>query len=249
MTARMGWVLVTGASRGIGKAIAQTLACDGFDLVLWARSPAELAETADVVTALGSRVQVAKVDVSDPGQVAAAAKSLSTADGLAGLVLNAGKGRWAPLEDLDLNSWDQTVRTNLDGCYHVLRAVLPSLLADPPSLLVGLLSDSAYYPFAGRAAYSASKAGMRALLEVMRREVRGRGIRVSLVAPSRVDTHFVGSHPQARPGTRPGALSAEDVGQIVGTLFRLPSHIEIREIQVSSMTATFGPYPERSGAA
>jgi NADP-dependent 3-hydroxy acid dehydrogenase YdfG len=240
-----GWVLVTGASRGIGRAVAQTLAHDGFDLVLWARSPDGLAESAELVSA-SARVRTAQVDVADFEQVAsAAAATLPSAEGLAGVVLNAGQGSWAPLELLDVGSWNQTVRTNLDGTFHVLRATLPSILQGRPGLIVGMLSDAAYLPFAERAAYSSSKAGMRSLLETVRRETRERGVRVSLVVPSRVDTHFAGSHSSAGPGTRPGALAAADVGRVVGTLFELPPHVEVREIHLASTRSSFGPYPER----
>jgi NADP-dependent 3-hydroxy acid dehydrogenase YdfG len=245
VSGRRGRVLVTGASRGIGAAVAEALAVEGFDLVLWARSPDGLDRTASAVRQRGAAASVHTVDVGDGAQVAAASATLAGPGPLAGVVLNAGVGRWSPLSSLDPEQWHSTLRTNLDGAYHVLRAVLPRLTAQRAGLVVGVLSDSALYPHADRAAYSASKAGMSALLETVRREVRRHNIRVSAVLPSRVDTHFQGSHNEAAPGTRKGALAAADVAQVVSALFTLPPHVEVRNMQLAAMTATYGPFPER----
>ncbi|MFJ1649775.1 SDR family NAD(P)-dependent oxidoreductase [Streptomyces sp. NPDC088258] len=243
------WVLVTGASRGIGRSTALALAADGYRPVLWARSGDDLADAAREVRAHGVPVRTAVVDVADPAAVArAAAVSLAGLGTLAGLVLNAGQGVWSALSDLEPAVWDRTVRTNLDGGFHVLTAVLPRLIAAPGALVVGLLSDSALYPFPQRAAYASSKAGLRALLEVTRREVRDKGVRVCQVLPSRVDTYFHGAHTDAAPGSREGALAAADVAAVIAGLFRLPPHVEVREIQMSSLTSTFGPFPEKAPA-
>lgn len=246
MSGRRGWVLVTGASRGIGAATAEALAADGFDLVLWARSRDGLDRTARAVRQRRAAVRVHAVDVGDAAQVGAAASATLSGPGpLVGVVLNAGAGRWSPLSALDPEEWHGTLRTNLDGTYHVLRATLPRLTAQRAGLVVGMLSDSVLHPHADRAAYSASKAGMSALLETVRREVRQHGVRVSAVLPSRVDTHFRGSHDQAAPGTRKGALSAADVAHVVSALFTFPANVEVRNVQLAAMTATYGPFPER----
>ncbi|GAU66484.1 putative oxidoreductase [Streptomyces sp. NBRC 110611] len=240
-------MLITGASRGIGRAIALALAADGYRPVLWARSGDDLAEVAAEVRAHGTPVRSAVVDIADPAAVAFAARtSLAGLDGLAGLVLNAGQGVWTALSELGTDEWDRTVRTNLDGGFQVLSAALPLLTAVPGALVVGMLSDSARYPFPQRAAYAAAKSGLGALLEVTRREVREQRVRVCQVVPSRVDTYFRGAHADAAPGSREGALSAEDVAAVVSGLFRLPPHVEIREIQMSSLSSTFGPFPERA---
>jgi 3-oxoacyl-[acyl-carrier protein] reductase len=253
-----GWVLITGGSRGIGAATALALAGRGFDLILWARTAGPLAETAEQARRLGARVRHAAVDVGDPAQVERAATGGHDSDvpapgrqnpgglpELAGLVLGAGGGQWSDLADLEPAAWRDTLETNLTGAYNVLRAGLPRLDPAGRRLVVGVLSDSALHPFAGRAAYSAAKAGMAALLEVTRREVRADGIRVSSVFPSRVDTHFRGGHADAAPGSRPGALTAENCAEVVAGLFDLPPNVEIRQIQLSAMTSTFGLLPER----
>lgn len=245
MTGRRGWVLVTGASRGIGAAVAVRLAADGFGLVLWARSADGLAATAAEVEAAGGRAVTGVVDVGSAEQVRDRAAVLAGLEPLAGVVLNAGSGRWAPLFAVEPAEWRHTMRTNLDGAYHVLRAVLPRLTAAGSGLVVGILSDTVLHPHPDRTAYAASKAGMAALLETVRREVRHRGVRVSALLPSRVDTHFLGGHANAAPGTRTGALTAAEVAGVVGTLFALPPNVEVRHLQLAAMTSTYGPFPER----
>ncbi|MEV0088532.1 SDR family oxidoreductase [Saccharopolyspora sp. NPDC050642] len=241
-----GRVLVTGASRGIGREIAIALARTGHDLVLWARSRDDLGETAELARGHGAAVVEQAVDVGDRDQVEAGIRSCATgSEALTGLVLNAGAGVWRPLAEVPAPEWSAALRTNLDGAFHVLQAALPTLRRAAHPLVVGVLSDSAVHPFPDRAAYSAAKAGTLALLEVARREHRAAGLRISLVLPSRVDTHFSGSHADARPGTRAGALSARDVAQVVDGLFALPPHVEVREIRLAATTSTYGPYPER----
>lgn len=241
----MTTVLVTGASRGIGAAVAVRLAKSGHDLVLWARSADGLDRSRAAAEAAGVQVRTAVVDVSDPAQVERAAETLDGFGGLGGVVLNAGAGRWSPFDALTLEAWNATLGTNLHGAFHVLRAALPLLTARRDGLVVGMLSDSVLHPHRDRAAYTASKAGMSALLEVIRREVRSRNVRVSAVLPSRVDTHFAGNHPVAAPGCREGALGADDVAEVVATLFDLPAHVEIRHLQLAAMTSTYGPFPEK----
>lgn len=244
MTGRDATVLVTGASRGIGAATALRLAAAGFDLVLWARTCEELQEVGEKAAAFGGSVAVRAVDVSDAGQVAAGYAALDRQSPLAGLVLNAGSGRWQQITEIEDAVWDRTLATNLRGSMLVLRQLLPRLQARPGALVVGVLSDSARYPFPGRAAYAASKAGLAALLEVARRETRSAGVRITALLPSRVDTAFQGSLAEAAAGCRPGSLSADEVAEVIGWLFELPPGIEVRELQLAALTSSFGPYDE-----
>jgi 3-oxoacyl-[acyl-carrier protein] reductase len=242
--ARRATVLVTGASRGIGGQTALRLAAAGFDLVLWARTLEGLRQTQQRAAEFGADVSVDAVDVSDAAQVAAGFAAIRWHSPLTGLVLNAGSGIWQQITEIDDAVWDQTLATNLRGAMLVLRQFLPQLQRVPGSLIVGVLSDSAKYPFAGRGAYAASKAGLAALLEVARRETREAGVRVTALLPSRVDTAFQGSLESAGAGCRPGSLSVEDVAEVIGWLFELPAGVEVRELQLSALTSSFGPYQE-----
>ncbi|MGI8664563.1 MAG: SDR family NAD(P)-dependent oxidoreductase [Jatrophihabitans sp.] len=240
-----GTVLVTGASRGIGRECALRLAAAGYDLVLWARSAEELDETREQAARSLTRVSVRVVDVIDAEQVAAGYAEIEATGPLAGLVLNAGSGIWQPITEISDAIWDETLATNLRSAMLILRHALPGFRQAGGGLIVGILSDSARFAFPGRAAYSASKAGLAALLEVTRREVRDRGVRVSALVPSRVDTSFQGSMAVAGPGSRPGSLSATAVADVIGWLFDLPPELEVRELQLAALTAPFGPYEEK----
>ncbi|AJY38447.1 SDR family NAD(P)-dependent oxidoreductase [Burkholderia humptydooensis] len=243
MSPRRGTVLVTGASRGVGLAIAEALAGRGYDLALWARSAPDLDAIARRLGATGCRVRAAAVDVGDAAAVDAAGRALREQDAmLAGVVVNAGCGRWARIADTAPDEWRRTLRTNLDGAFHTLKACVPLLTAAHP-LIVGMMSDASVWPFAERSAYCASKAGLRQFFDVARQELRERGIRMTAVLPSRIDTHFQGGHASAAPGSRPGALDAADVATIVADLFDGPPHIEIRELHVTALASSFGPFP------
>jgi NAD(P)-dependent dehydrogenase (short-subunit alcohol dehydrogenase family) len=237
----LGWVLVTGASRGIGHAIAQNLAQAGYHLVLWARTRRDLDGVRRELSQHGGQVRTWVVDVSDAEAVdTAAGNSFQGLTALRGVVVNAGGGLWNTIEQTPPHEWRAVLGPNLDGAFHTLRVAIPLLRAHPAAQVIGLASDSSYYPFAQRGAYCASKAGFLSLLSTARRELRPYGVRVTAVVPSRVDSYFRGK----RPGSRPEAMSMAEIATVVGTLFNLPPRIEIREIQLSTLSTTFGPYPE-----
>lgn len=241
---RAGRVLVTGASRGIGRAVALELASAGYDLTLWARDAARLAEVARLAREAGAAVGTDVVDVADAAAVARAAAALSAeVPALRGLVLNAGSGRWTALDATSPDQWRDVVGTNLDGAFFSLRSVVPLLRAHPAAQVVGLASDSSFAAIPGRAAYCASKAGFVALLETARAELRADGVRVTVVAPSRVDTHFGGR----APGDRPGSLTPEHLAGVVRFVLDLPHEVELRELQLSALTTTYGRLPEHAG--
>lgn len=237
------WCLVTGASRGIGRAVAEAAKASGFGIVAWSRTPPE----GGAGDPDGAETLWQQVDVSDPQAVAAACEVLrGRGISLAALVLNAGIGRWRPLGETARAEWRHTLSVNLDGAFNVLQAALPLLDRDGAPVVVGLLSDSALFAFPDRAAYSASKAGLRALLETARLEMRDKGVRFSLLYPSRVDTYFAGSVERGEPGLRASGLTAAQVADVVVYVLNQPPTVEIREVHLSATTDTFGPYQQRS---
>lgn len=237
-----GWVLITGASRGIGRAVALALAAAGHPLILWARTETDLSEVAqEIGQRWGTPVRTATADVSDARQVDdAAKKSFEGIGGLRGAVVNAGAGIWGDIETMGADEWQQVLGPNLDGAFHTLHVSLPYLRRRPGSQIIGVASDSSYNSYVGRAAYCASKAGFLSLLETTRRETRRDGVRVTVLVPSRVDTYFRGKH----PGARPDALSMTEVADVTVSLFALPARVEVRELHLSSINSPFGMYPE-----
>ncbi|MFS8184747.1 SDR family NAD(P)-dependent oxidoreductase [Pseudovibrio denitrificans] len=236
------WVLVTGASRGIGAGSAEALAEAGFNLVLWGRTTDDLNATAERCSAKGVNVRVASLDVSDSDAVFdAGAKSLAGLEELRGVFLNAGMGIWGSVHELSISDWREQLATNLDGTFYTLKLTLPYLCRNPTAQILLMGSDSSEIGLPERSAYCASKWGNSGLLEAVRREVRSAGVRVTNLKVSRVDTYFRGKSPNMRPE----ALHISDVAGLVTTIFQLPPKLEIRELSASANTTTFGIYPEK----
>ncbi|QXZ98618.1 SDR family oxidoreductase [Rhizobium sp. B230/85] len=192
-------------------------------------------------TGLLCQAVTTSADVGDPQQVGLAVdRSIPEGIRLAGLVLNAGHGRWQSLSQLGHEEWVNTLEGNLTGAFVTIKALLP--LFDFPRfpIVMGILSDSVLSAFPDRAAYASAKSGLEMLLSTFRREYRTRGARVCQVYPSRVDTYFSGGHQAARPGTRPNGLSATQIAEAAKWVFEAPDMVEIRALYLSSIKATFG---------
>ncbi|MDJ0933558.1 SDR family oxidoreductase [Breoghania sp.] len=163
------WVVVTGASRGIGAATARALHDIGLGVILWARDRERLAALAETMEAR-ERVRWTCVDIGCPEQVARAVETtLPRGTRLAGIVLNAGSGRWQPFTNLAFEDWRKSLETNLSGAFLTLKALLPFLDYASAPIVIGVLSDSALTAFPNRAAYSSAKSGFQALLGTFRR--------------------------------------------------------------------------------
>ncbi|MEN9360195.1 MAG: 3-oxoacyl-ACP reductase FabG [Verrucomicrobiota bacterium] len=182
-------VLITGASRGIGRACALALAPD-FDLVLNYRNGHEAAaETAKICRELGAAVELLPFDVSDRAACLATLKSIEDQGPLWGVVLNAGITRdntFPALEDAD---WDLVLRTNLDAFYNVLHPlVMPMVRAKKGGRIVVLSSVSGIAGNRGQTNYAAAKGGLIAAAKSLAIELASRNITVNCVAPGLIDT-------------------------------------------------------------
>ncbi len=217
-------VLVTGASRGIGRAIALRAAQDGFDVVVHCRSRVEEAETvAGEIRALGRAARVLSFDVADR---AAAAEVLGADIGAHGayhgVVCNAGIARDGAFPALSGDDWDQVLRTNLDGFYNVLHPVLmPMVRRRKPGRIVTLSSVSGMAGNRGQVNYSAAKAGIIGATKALALELAGRGITVNCVAPGLIDTEMLDAEviERALPMIPAGRLGKpEEVAAVVGFL-------------------------------
>jgi 3-oxoacyl-[acyl-carrier protein] reductase len=187
-------VLVTGASRGIGRAIALACARDGHDVVVHCRSGLEQARAVcNEIEALGRNARVLAFDVADRG-AAAAALSADIAEHGAyyGVVCNAGIARDNAFPAMTGEEWDDVVHTNLDGFYNVLHpVVMPMVQRRKPGRIVTLASVSALMGNRGQTNYSAAKAGVIAATKSLAIELAKRAITVNCVAPGLIDTEMV----------------------------------------------------------
>ena len=228
--------LVTGASRGIGLACARALAAAGAARVaMLARNAAALRAAA---TPLGPRALTVVCDVADPAAVDRAAAEVTTSFGGPPdiLVNSAGLFTLAPVDETEPADFARAVATNLVGPFAVLRAFLPDMRARGAGHVVTIGSIADRTAFAENAAYAASKFGLRGLHEVLRTELRGTGVRTTLVSPGPVDTPLwdaVG--PDARPGFTPRSmmLSADAVAGAVLYAVTQPDDVNVDELRLS----------------
>ncbi len=193
MTAE-GSVLVTGASRGIGRAIALRAARDGFDVVVHCRSRMDEARAVvDEIVAMGRQARVLAFDVADRGAARAALDADVEAYGAYyGVVCNAGIARDAAFPALSDADWDQVVHTNLDGFYNVLHPlVMPMVRRRQPGRIVTLASVSGLVGNRGQVNYSAAKAGIIGATKALALELASRRITVNCVAPGLIDTEML----------------------------------------------------------
>jgi 3-oxoacyl-[acyl-carrier protein] reductase len=225
--------IVTGGSRGIGRAIAASLLADGGRVVITATDETRLEEARNQLSAAGSgfadRLLVARADVRRDAEVEAAmTAAVGRFGGIDILINNAGIGRFAEVAAMTADDWHHVIDTNLSGVFRCCRAVIPHLKARGGGWIINISSLAGQNPFAGGAAYCASKAGLNAFGEALMHEVRHDGIRVSTVLPGSVRTAF------SRGGESAGMdwkLAAEDVAAVVVDLLHhparsLPSRVE-----------------------
>jgi len=194
MTAAQQWILVTGASRGIGRAIALHLAGDGFGLVLHGRSLSpQLQQTAEQARAAGVPTRIVHFDIADRAAAAAALEADVAAHGAPyGVVCNAGMRRDGIFPALTADDWDDVLGANLDGFYNVLRPlVMPMIRRRKPGRIVTLSSMAGLAGNRGQVNYSAAKGGIIGASKALALELATRGITVNCVAPGLIGTDMI----------------------------------------------------------
>jgi 3-oxoacyl-[acyl-carrier protein] reductase len=222
--------IVTGASKGIGLALARALRERGMPTVISARNAAELERAAE---RLGDRAQVHTVaaDVRKPEDADRLVRETVQRFGrLDVLINNAGVGRFANVAEMSLEDWRQVIDTNLSGVFYCCRAAIPEMRRAGGGYIINISSLAGKNAFAGAAAYCASKAGLNAFSEALMQEVRYDKIRVSYVMPGSVSTGFAD---RGSGGEADWKLAPEDVARTVVDLLdhdprSLASRVELR---------------------
>ena len=218
-------ILVTGSSRGIGRAIALRAAADGFDVVVHCRSRREEADAvASEIIALGRQSRVLQFDVSDRAGCARALSDDVAAHGAYyGVVCNAGTNADAAFPAMTEEQWDGVIHTNLDAFYNVLQPlIMPMVRRRAPGRIVTLASVSGLIGNRGQVNYSAAKAGVIGATKALAIELAKRQITVNCVAPGLISTDMLDEHVPLEeilkviPMQRAG--SAEEVAAVVSFL-------------------------------
>ena len=194
----MATVLITGSSRGIGKAIALRLAQDGFDVVVHCRSRREEADAVcHQICEGGGSARVLQFDVSDRGESSSILlQDIEHNEAYYGVVCNAGLTRDNAFPALSCEDWDKVLRTNLDGFFNVLHPVImPMIRRRTPGRIVALSSVSGISGNRGQVNYSASKAGIIGAAKALAVELAKRSITVNCVAPGLIETDMIGDVP------------------------------------------------------
>lgn len=203
-------VLVTGASRGIGRATALTLSRRGEPVVLLGRVSSNLSATVDACRANNSAVRAIACDMSDPAQIDAAVASLLS-EGVAprAIINNAGVVERARLEDLTLESFHRQINTNLLGPMWLTRALLPSMRAAGSGAIVNVGSISGTLGTAQQCVYNASKWALVGFTKSLAEELSGSGLFAVTVLPGAVDTDML------KDSLFKPRMSAEDVAEVL----------------------------------
>lgn len=215
MTVRVA--VVTGANRGIGRAVAITLGAAGFAVAVTARAPATLKETVDDVEAGGGRALALACDVRDEASVAAMADAARELGPVHTVVANAGiAGPTAPLHEIALADWRDCVATDLDGVFLTFRAFVPALIAAGAGSLIAVSSMTGKRPLHGRTPYAAAKMGVIGLVRTLALELGPHGIRVNSVCPGAVAGPRI-DDVIARQATAHGISEAEALAGFTGS--------------------------------
>ena len=222
--------LITGGSRGIGFAIAQMLLSEGARVAICATKQNTLdGALAKLSAQAPGKVSGKVADVTDCEQVRGLFAYIDTAlGGLDVLVNNAGVGRFAKISGLSIDDWAATIGTNLTGAFYCSREALFRFATRGGGYIVNISSLAGKNPFAGGAAYNASKFGLNGFSEALMLDTRYDNVRVSTVAPGSVETEFGGHSAPADWRVQPG-----DVAEIVRMVLHMPartmaSYIEVR---------------------
>ncbi|HXV57831.1 MAG TPA: SDR family NAD(P)-dependent oxidoreductase [Gaiellaceae bacterium] len=213
--------VVTGASSGIGLALARALAEDGYGVALAARRASLLDGLA---AELGDRALPVPTDVTDARAVESlVAATVERFGRIDVVVTSAGVGRWLPLEELEEAVWDEQLDVNLKGTYLVARAALPHL-RESRGYLVTISSVSGTIGQAHGAAYNASKWGVRGFTQSFLKEARGDGVRATAICPGLVATPMVGRE------VADDIIAVDDVVRTVRWLLSLRPIVQVKDV-------------------
>jgi len=223
---------ITGAGRGIGKAVAIALANEGVNVGLLARTEEALKEVVKEVEALGVKTAYATVDVSSLEEVEQAISTLTNELGKADILINnAGIGKFESLLEMNPEEWKKIIDVNLMGPYYVTKAVLPQLIEKNGGDIINISSTNGLNGAATSSAYSASKFGLIGMTESLAQEVRRNNIRVTSLTPSTVATELAVQTDLIK-GSAEKYMQPEDIAELIVSQLKLHPRIYVKAATV-----------------
>ncbi len=226
--------VVTGSTRGIGRAIAEALAREGAEVIINGRKEEDVERTVKKLAGSGLRVRGARSDIRHYGEVESLMRfAAEGSGGLDILVNNAGLGIFGHIGDVTPEQWDQVIETNLSGVFYCCHAALPYLRKRGGGYILNISSLAGKNAFKGGTLYNASKFGLEGMSEALMLDLRYENIKVSYIMPGSVATEFSGRHPTEKDSWK---LTSEDVARVVIDLLShdhraLASRVELRPFQ------------------
>lgn len=223
--------LITGASRGIGRAIAEALAAEGCRLMLVARDESKLLALAETLKASGTEVATCKADLSqEPDLVHCIQATLEVFGGLHILINNAGLGIYGPIESFDPSDWDRVMNVNVRTPFRLCQQSIAPMRETGGGTIINIASVVGIKGYVNQGAYTASKHALMGMSKVLAQEVAEDGIRVHTLCPGGVNTDMVGD---ARPDLDRSILMApEELAEIVVFLLTHRNNAVIDNLQI-----------------
>lgn len=227
---------VTGAGRGIGKAVALALANEGVSVGLLARTETDLKRVVSEIEERGVKGAYAAVDISAREEVEQAVQKLTDELGAADILINnAGIGKFESLMEMDPEEWKRTIDVNLMGPYYVTRAVLPQLIEKNRGDIINISSTNGLNGAATSSAYSASKFGLIGMTESLAQEVRRNNIRVTALAPSTVATELAIQSNLIAENNDEKYMQPEDIAEFIISQLKMNPRVYVK---TASLLAT-----------
>ena len=226
--------IISGASRGIGRAVATRLARENHFVLLLARNAEEISELELEIDSAGGKALSFAVDIANEKQVNEVVEQAIRDFGRIDTVINnAGIGIFKEADNFSEEEWSRVMDVNVKGSFLLSKAVLPHMKAAGCGHIVGIASDVSKRTFAEGSLYCASKYAQHAFFEALRREVRSKGIKVSMIYPGLVDTYFHEGDP-GQPH-RAQYLQPNDIADAVSYVLNAPRHVIIDELMLRPM--------------
>lgn len=221
--------LVTGAGKGLGRALAIALAAEGVNVALMARTTSQLEEVAEAVKAKGVKAAVITADVTDIEAVnTAVAQAKEQLGPIDILINNAGVGAFGKFLEMEPEKWESIIKVNLMGPYYVTRAVLPEMIERQTGDIVNVSSTAGQKGAPVTSAYSASKFGLIGMSESLMQEVRKHNIRVTTLTPSTVATDMA-IDLKLTDGNPERVMQPEDFAELVISQLKLNRRVFVKE--------------------